>query len=40
MQKTKSEVLRYLENAKEILSRSPIEDNRYTDVIVTAINKL
>ncbi len=32
MQKTKSEAFRYLENAKEILSRSPIEDNRYTDV--------
>ena len=32
MQKTKSEALRYFENAKEILSRSPIEDNRYTDV--------
>lgn len=32
MQKTKSEALRYLENAKEVLSRSPIEDNRYADV--------
>ncbi len=32
MQKTKAEALRYLENAKEILSKSPIEDNRYTDV--------
>jgi hypothetical protein len=31
MQKTKSEALRYLENAKDILSKSPIEDNRYTD---------
>ncbi len=28
----KREPLRYLENAKEILSKSPIEDNRYTDV--------
>ena len=26
------EPLRYLANAKEILSKSPIEDNRYTDV--------
>ena len=28
----KREALRYLENAKEILSKSPIEDNRYSDV--------
>src|SRR3989338_771183 len=28
----KIEALRYLENAKEILSKSPIEDNIYTDV--------
>jgi hypothetical protein len=28
----KREALRYLENAKEILSKSPIEDNLYTDV--------
>lgn len=28
----KREALRYLENAKEILSKSPIEDNRYADV--------
>jgi hypothetical protein len=26
------EAIRYLNNAKEILSKSPIEDNRYTDV--------
>jgi len=26
------EALRYLENAKEILKKAPIEDNRYTDV--------
>ena len=26
------EALRYLENAKELLKKSPIEDNRYTDV--------
>ena len=28
----KKEPLRYLENAKEILGKSPIEDNRYVDV--------
>ena len=28
----KKEPLRYIENAKDILSKSPIEDNRYTDV--------
>lgn len=28
----KSEAIRYLENAKEILGKSPIEDNIYTDV--------
>lgn len=28
----KKEPLRYLENAKEILGKSPIEDNTYTDV--------
>ncbi|MEK6652699.1 MAG: DUF5618 family protein, partial [Nitrospirota bacterium] len=28
----KKEAIRYLENAKEILGKSPIEDNRYTDV--------
>ena len=28
----KREAIRYFENAKELLSRSPIEDNRYTDV--------
>lgn len=28
----KREPLRYLENAKEILAKSPIEDNRYVDV--------
>lgn len=28
----KREAIRYLENAKEILGKSPIEDNRYTDV--------
>lgn len=32
MQKAKSEAIRYLENAKELLSKSPIEDNRYADV--------
>jgi hypothetical protein len=26
------EALRYLENAKEILTKAPVEDNRYTDV--------
>ena len=26
------EALRYLENAKEILKRAPVEDSRYTDV--------
>lgn len=26
------EAIRYLNNAKEILNKSPIEDNRYTDV--------
>ncbi|MBI5747919.1 MAG: DUF5618 family protein [Nitrospinae bacterium] len=28
----KREAIRYFENAKEILSRSPIEDNAYADV--------
>lgn len=28
----KREAIRYFENAKEILIKSPIEDNRYTDV--------
>lgn len=28
----KREALGYLENAKEILSKSPIEDNRYSDI--------
>jgi len=28
----KREAIRYLENAKEILGKSPIEDNRYADV--------
>ena len=28
----KKEAIRYLENAKEISGKSPIEDNRYTDV--------
>lgn len=28
----KREAVRYLENAKEILGKSPIEDNRYADV--------
>ncbi len=28
----KKEALRYYENAKEILKKSPIEDNRYADV--------
>ena len=32
MEKIKSEATRYFENAKEILSKSPIEDKRYTDV--------
>jgi hypothetical protein len=32
MQKTKSEAIRYYENAKELLSKSPIEDNRYVDI--------
>ncbi|MDA8215965.1 MAG: DUF5618 family protein [Nitrospiraceae bacterium] len=27
----KKEAIRYLENAKELLRKSPIEDNRYTD---------
>lgn len=31
MQKRKTEALRYLGNAKGILSKSPIEDNRYVD---------
>lgn len=26
------EAIRYLENAKELLSKSPIEDNTYTDI--------
>lgn len=28
----KREPIRYIENAKEILSKSPIEDNYYTDI--------
>lgn len=28
----KRESIRYLENARELLSKSPIEDNRYADV--------
>lgn len=34
IQKTKirSEAIRYFENAKELLSKSPIEDNTYTDI--------
>lgn len=34
MQKTKikSEAIRYFENAKELLSKSPIEDDTYTDI--------
>ncbi|MDA8338756.1 MAG: DUF5618 family protein, partial [Nitrospiraceae bacterium] len=27
----KKEPVRYLDNAKELLKKSPIEDNRYTD---------
>ncbi len=30
--KTRSEAVRYFENAKELLSKSPIEDNTYTDI--------
>ncbi|MFN3396386.1 MAG: DUF5618 family protein, partial [Thermodesulfovibrionales bacterium] len=30
--KTKSEAMRYFENAKELLSKSPIEDDTYTDI--------
>jgi hypothetical protein len=30
--KTRSEAIRYFENAKELLSKSPIEDNTYTDI--------
>ena len=30
--KSKPEAIRYFETAKEILSRSPIEDNLYTDI--------
>jgi hypothetical protein len=30
--KIKSEAIRYFENAKELLSKSPIEDNTYTDI--------
>jgi hypothetical protein len=30
--KTRSEAIRYLENAKELLSKSPIEDDTYTDI--------
>ncbi|MBU4321168.1 MAG: DUF5618 family protein [Nitrospinae bacterium] len=26
------EAIRYFENAKELLSKSPIEDNTYTDI--------
>lgn len=32
MHKAKSEAIRYLENAKEILRKSQIEDNRYADI--------
>jgi hypothetical protein len=32
MQKHKSEAIRYFENAKELLNKSPIENNRYTDI--------
>lgn len=34
MQRTKirSEAIRYFENAKELLSKSPIEDDTYTDI--------
>ncbi|MEW6481500.1 MAG: hypothetical protein AB1397_00575 [bacterium] len=31
------EPLRYLNNAKEILRNAPIEDNNYTDIIVSSI---
>lgn len=31
MTKMSKEAIRYLNNAKEILSKSPIEDNRYAD---------
>lgn len=30
--KIKSEAIRYFENAKELLSKSPIEDGTYTDI--------
>ncbi|GER92496.1 hypothetical protein A45J_0212 [hot springs metagenome] len=30
--KIKSEAIRYFENAKELLSKSPIEDDTYTDI--------
>ena len=32
MQKTRSEAIRYFENAKELLSKSPIQDDTYTDI--------
>lgn len=32
MSKIKSEAIRHFENAKEILNKSPIEDNRYEDI--------
>lgn len=32
MKKYKPEAIRYFENANELLSRSPIEDNTYTDI--------
>jgi hypothetical protein len=32
MQKNKSEAINYLENAKELLKKSPIEGDRYTNI--------
>lgn len=32
MPKARPEALRYFENAREILRKSPIEDNRYADI--------
>lgn len=32
MKQVRKESLRYLQNAKEILARIPIEDNNYTDI--------
>jgi len=32
MQKTKSDAIRYFENAKELLRKSPIEGDRYEDI--------